>query len=86
VAIQKDNEIEVEVADNGPGFPPEDLERIFEMFDRGTKVPGQKGYGLGLSICRAIVEAHGGRIWAENRTSGGAAVRFTFPLKSQNSQ
>ncbi|MGO8762210.1 MAG: DUF4118 domain-containing protein [Desulfobaccales bacterium] len=85
-AVQKDHEIEVEVADHGPGFPPEDLERIFEMFDRGTKDLGQKGYGLGLSICRAIVEAHGGRIWAENRAGGGAAVRFTFPLKDRNHQ
>ena len=81
-AVQKDQEIEVEVSDRGPGFPPDDLERIFEMFDRGTKDLGQKGYGLGLSICRAIVEAHGGRIWAVNRPGGGAAVRFTLPLKS----
>jgi two-component system, OmpR family, sensor histidine kinase KdpD len=82
-AVQKDQEIEVEVGDHGPGFPPDDLERIFEMFDRGTRDLGQKGYGLGLSICRAIVEAHGGRIWAVNRPGGGAAVRFTLPLKVQ---
>jgi two-component system, OmpR family, sensor histidine kinase KdpD len=82
-AVQKDQEIEVEVGDNGPGFPPDDLERIFEMFERGTRDLGQKGYGLGLSICRAIVEAHGGRIWAVNRPGGGAAVRFTLPLKVQ---
>jgi two-component system sensor histidine kinase KdpD len=80
-AVQKDGEIEVEVADSGPGFPPEDLERIFEMFYRGTADSDQKGYGLGLSICRAIVEAHGGRIWAENRPEGGAAMRITFPLE-----
>ncbi len=54
-AVRKDQEIEVEVGDRGPGFPPDDLEKIFEMFDRGTKDFGQKGYGLGLSICRAIV-------------------------------
>ena len=83
-AEQKDQEIEVEVSDCGPGFPPDDLERIFEMFDRGTRDFGQKGYGLGLSICRAIVEAHGGRIWAVNRTGGGAAVRFTLPLTVQD--
>lgn len=79
-AAQKGNEIEVEVADNGPGIPPEDLERIFEMYYRGTEDSDRKGYGLGLSICRAIVEAHGGRIWAVNLPAGGAAVRFTFPL------
>ena len=85
-AVQQDHEIEVEVGDQGPGFPPDDLERVFEMFDRGTRDLGQKGYGLGLSICRAIVEAHGGRIWAVNRTGGGAIVRFTFPLKVQDQQ
>ncbi|MCK9376088.1 MAG: DUF4118 domain-containing protein [Syntrophobacterales bacterium] len=85
-AVRRDNEIEVEVADQGPGFPPEDLERIFEMFDRGAKPLSQKGYGLGLSICRAIVAAHGGRIWAENRSGGGAAVRFTLPLSDQDNQ
>jgi two-component system sensor histidine kinase KdpD len=79
-ATPKNNEIEVEVADNGPGFPPEDLERIFERYYRGTEDADRKGYGLGLSICRAIVEAHGGRIWAVNLPGGGAAVRFTLPL------
>lgn len=82
-AVQKGDAIEVEVADLGPGFPPEDLEKIFEMYYRGTEDIGQKGYGLGLAICRAIVQAHGGRIWAANRTEGGAAIRFTFPLKVQ---
>jgi two-component system sensor histidine kinase KdpD len=85
-AIPKDREMEVEVADRGPGFPPEDLDKIFDMFYRGTRDLGQKGYGLGLSICRAIVEAHGGRIWAENRPDGGAAIRFTFPLNVQGNQ
>ncbi len=62
------------------GFPPEDLERVFEMYYRGTEDSDRKGYGLGLFICRAIVEAHGGRIWAVNLPAGGAAVRFIFPL------
>jgi two-component system sensor histidine kinase KdpD len=79
-AIQKEKVIEVEVADFGPGFSPEDLDRIFDMFYRGSKDLDQKGYGLGLSICRAIVEAHGGRIWTVNRPGGGATIRFTFPL------
>jgi two-component system sensor histidine kinase KdpD len=83
-AVARDHEIEVEVSDQGPGFPPEDLERIFEMFERGAQDLRQKGYGLGLSICRAIVAAHGGRIWALNRPGGGAAVRFTFPLEVQD--
>jgi two-component system sensor histidine kinase KdpD len=85
-AVLKGNEIEIEMADNGPGFPPEDLERIFEKFYRGTEDSDRKGYGLGLSICRAIVEAHGGRIWALNLAGGGAAVRFTFPLNANSHQ
>jgi two-component system sensor histidine kinase KdpD len=82
-AVRKDDEVEVEVADLGPGFPPDDLGKIFEMYYRGTEEIGPKGYGLGLSICRAIVQAHGGRIWAANRPGGGAAIRFTLPLKVQ---
>lgn len=85
-AAQKDDEIEVEVADQGPGIPPGDLDKIFEMYYRGSEEPGQKGYGLGLAICRAVVQAHGGRIWAVNRPGGGAAIRFTFPLKGQGQQ
>jgi len=85
-AVHQDDNLEVEVGDCGPGFPPEDLDRIFEMFERGPKDLGEKGYGLGLSICRAIVEAHGGRIWAANRPGGGAVVRFTLPLTAQDSQ
>jgi two-component system sensor histidine kinase KdpD len=56
------------------------------MFERGTKDLGEKGYGLGLSICRAIVEAHGGGMWGANRPGGGAVVRFTFPLKIHDFQ
>jgi two-component system sensor histidine kinase KdpD len=85
-AMRKDQEIEVEVADCGSGIPPEDLDKIFDMFYRGTKDLSQKGYGLGLSICRAIVEAHGGRIWAENLPGGGAAARFIFPVNVQGNQ
>jgi two-component system sensor histidine kinase KdpD len=76
--------LEVEVADSGPGFSQEDLDKIFEMYYRGSAGQDLTGYGLGLSICRAIVEAHGGRIWALNRDGGGAAVKFALPLKSQD--
>lgn len=71
--------VTVEVADRGPGLTPGDEERVFEKFYRG---PGRDscGAGLGLAICRGIVAAHGGRIWAENRLGGGVAFRFTIPL------
>lgn len=74
--------LEVEVADSGPGFSPEDLDKVFEMYYRGSTGQDLTGYGLGLSICRAIVEAHGGRIWARNRDGGGAAVKFALPLSA----
>jgi two-component system sensor histidine kinase KdpD len=69
----------VEVADEGPGLKPGDEERVFEKFYRGSSAP--RGFGLGLAICRAIVTAHGGRIWAENRAPRGAAFRFTLPVE-----
>jgi two-component system sensor histidine kinase KdpD len=69
----------VEVADAGPGLPPEDLERVFEKFYRSSG-GGPSGVGLGLAICKGIIELHGGRIWAENRPGGGAVFRFTLPL------
>jgi two-component system, OmpR family, sensor histidine kinase KdpD len=71
--------VRVDVADRGPGIPPGEEERIFEKFHRGGKEAGG-GVGLGLTICRGIVTAHGGRIWAENRPGGGAVIHFTLPL------
>jgi len=74
-----DGNLVLEVADRGPGIPPESAQKIFEKFYRLPRERGG-GAGLGLAICRAIVEAHGGRIWAENREGGGACFRFTLPI------
>ena len=71
----------IEVADRGPGLPPGEEGRIFEKFHRTEPGPSVRGAGLGLAICRGIVRAHGGRIWAENRSGGGVAFRFTIPAK-----
>jgi two-component system sensor histidine kinase KdpD len=74
----KGDDVLIEFADRGPGIQPGDEERIFEKFVRRATVGG--GIGLGLTICRAIVNAHGGRIWAENRPGGGSIFRFTIPI------
>ncbi|HWV47154.1 MAG TPA: sensor histidine kinase KdpD [Nitrospira sp.] len=78
-ASATDREIVVEVADRGPGIPVGEESRIFDKFYR-AKPAREGGVGLGLTICRGIVEAHGGRIWAENRSGGGALFRFSIPL------
>ena len=72
--------VTVEVADRGPGLPPGEEQRIFDKFYRVKRADMPSGTGLGLTICRGIIEAHGGRIWAENRPRGGTVVRFTLPL------
>ena len=75
-------EVEIVVADRGPGLPAGDEARIFEKFYRAEKGKGG-GVGLGLTICRGIVTAHGGRIWADNRDGGGAAFHFTLPIEGE---
>ncbi len=77
-ATTQGNDIIVEVADRGPGIPPGSEERIFEKFYRVKPKNAIGGVGLGLAICRAILQAHNGRIWAENRPGGGASFKFTL--------
>jgi signal transduction histidine kinase len=67
------------VEDSGEGLPPEAAGRMFERFWRADRARSGSGAGLGLAIARGLVEAHGGRIWAENRPQGGACVSFTVP-------
>jgi two-component system sensor histidine kinase KdpD len=83
-ATASERAVTVTVADGGPGIAPGEEERIFDKFHRGARAGGAgAGIGLGLTICRGIVTAHGGRIWAETRADGGAAFRFTLPLAGQ---
>jgi signal transduction histidine kinase len=70
------NGVLIEVRDSGPGLPPESLDRVFDAFYT-TKAAGM---GMGLSICRSIIEAHGGRIWASRAAGAGATVQFTLPV------
>jgi len=78
-------DIHVIVQDNGPGIPKGEEERIFDKFYAGSK-QDQKGGGLGLAICRGIIHAHGGKIWAQNNPDGGAILTFTLPIRSQEAE
>jgi two-component system phosphate regulon sensor histidine kinase PhoR len=78
-----DGEVLVRVEDTGVGLAPEAPGRMFERFWRGDHARSGGGTGLGLAIARGLVEAHGGRIWAESRSEGGARVSFTLPASAQ---
>ena len=69
----------VEVADRGPGIPVGTEQRVFQKFFRAAPVEARRGIGLGLTISKGIIEAHGGKISASNRPGGGAIFRFTVP-------
>jgi two-component system sensor histidine kinase KdpD len=71
--------VQVRVADEGPGIPLDDRDRVFEAFYRGSSIPETPGSGLGLAIAKAVVVAHGGRIWVEDNPRGGCVVAFEIP-------
>jgi len=74
------DEVRVDVADRGPGIPPDELESIFEAFvQSSTTRHAAGGTGLGLAICRRVAEAHDGRVWAANRPDGGAVISLALP-------
>ena len=75
-------DVTVSVTDEGPGIPLDDLPRLFDRFFRrdDERTRAQAGTGLGRAVCRALVETHGGKIWADNPAEGGARFVFTLPL------
>ncbi len=79
-AVLERDKVIVSVEDNGPGIVADEVNFLFEKFYRGRMLTTERGLGLGLAICRSIIKAHGGEIWAENRPAKGAAFRFSLPL------
>jgi two-component system sensor histidine kinase KdpD len=80
IAESTEQEVKITVADRGPGIPKGQEERLFEKFYQARHETAQSGVGLGLAICRAIINVHGGTIYAQNRLGGGAEFTFIIPL------
>jgi len=82
VVDRDDGQARIAVTDEGIGIPPEDLSQVFERFHRASNVDDRRfaGMGLGLFICKGIVEQHGGRIWVESRLGSGTTFRVALPL------
>jgi signal transduction histidine kinase len=77
-----DGQVEIAVADTGPGIPAEDRETIFEEFEQTTEGKQAEGTGLGLPLSRKLVELHGGRLWVESEVGHGSTFRFTLPVEA----
>ncbi len=84
-AREENDKVITSVADEGPGMKPEEQQKIFEPFERSENVINTKGLGLGLVVCKRLVEAHGGKIWIESNRSQGSTFYFTLPVKKGGS-
>lgn len=82
VAYEGQEEVVISVLDKGPGIPEQEAEAVFERFYRSREAPRRvRGMGMGLTVCKRLVEAQGGRIWLAPRDGGGLAVSFTLPVE-----
>ena len=84
-AREQDNSIVVCVSDSGPGIPRENLSKVFDRYWQAEDTK-HTGMGLGLSIAKGIVEAHGGKIWAESELGKGCSFFFTLPLATPDTR
>ena len=84
-AYRSEGELQVDVADEGRGIPPAEREHIFQAFRQleNGRQSGSKGAGLGLAICKGLIEAHKGRIWVQDRADGGTVFSFTLPASEK---
>lgn len=85
-AVKKDNYAQISIADNGNGIADENKQKVFDMFYTGANkiADSRRSIGLGLSLCKAIITAHGGEIWVSDNTPKGAVFTFTLPLGEVN--
>jgi len=81
-AAVRGGSLQVNIIDQGPGIPPAERKRVFQAFRRGIREENGtgKGAGLGLAICKGLVEAHGGKIWIKKQTTSGTTISFTIPI------
>ncbi|MHC1771296.1 MAG: ATP-binding protein [Flexilinea sp.] len=86
-ACVRENFVQINVTDQGPGIQPVDYKKVFMAFRRGANIENKsvQGAGLGLAICKGLIEAHGGRIWIKKKNTPGATISFTIPLFSPES-
>ena len=73
----------ISIRDHGKGIQPEEIEKVFDKFYRTKEALIISGSGLGLSICRGIIQAHHGRIWAESNSPQGITICFSLPLQAE---
>ena len=85
-AYEREEDVVIAVKDNGIGIPSEEVRRIFERFYKTDRSRAGVGTGLGLSISRHLVEAHGGKIWAESETGKGSTFSFSLPKTTESAE